>query len=87
MAYTDPIYKLLVAGEFAVRNFLILLVALLCNFSSLAAHAADPSGFTTLEIGDGPTAGSRQVSLDVFWQTPDSDEIHRYAATAVVGAN
>jgi len=47
----------------------------------------DTQNVPTLEIGDGPTAGSRQVSLDVFWQTPDSDQIHRYAATAVFGAN
>jgi len=47
----------------------------------------DTQNVPTLEIGDGPTAGSRQVSLDVFWQTPDSDQTHRYAATAVFGAN
>ena len=47
----------------------------------------DTQNVPTLEIGGGPTAGSRQVSLDVFWQTPDSDQIHRYAATAVFGAN
>jgi type IV pilus assembly protein PilV len=47
----------------------------------------DTQNVPMLEIADGPTAGSRQVSLDVFWQTPDNDQIHRYAATGVVGAN
>ena len=48
---------------------------------------SDTQNVPVLHVGDGPTATSRQASLDVFWQTPDSDQIHRYAARAVFGGN
>ena len=40
-----------------------------------------------LQIIDGPTTTSRQVSLSVFWQTPGDLTPHRYAATAVIATN
>lgn len=48
---------------------------------------SDTQNVPALLIGDGPTAASRQASLEVFWQTPDSDLIHRYAARAVFSGN
>jgi type IV pilus assembly protein PilV len=46
----------------------------------------DSQNVPVLEIGDGPSLGSRQASLQLFWQTPDNPQIHRYAAGAVIGA-
>ena len=48
---------------------------------------SDTQNVPTLQIVDGPTAGSRQVLLDVFWQPPGDARIHRYAASTVIAAN
>ena len=40
----------------------------------------------TLTISDGPSAGSRRISLSVFWQAPGDSTPHAYEATTVVGA-
>ena len=40
-----------------------------------------------IQIVDGPTTTSRQISLSVFWQTPGDLAAHRYAASAVIAAN
>jgi len=48
---------------------------------------SDTRNVPALQITNGPTAGSRQVSLDVFWQMPGDPQVHNYAASAVIGAN
>ena len=48
---------------------------------------SDTQNVPVLLIDDGPTLASRQASLDVFWQAPDSDQVHRYAARAVFSSN
>jgi type IV pilus assembly protein PilV len=40
-----------------------------------------------IQISDGPTTTSRQVSLSVFWQTPGDPRAHRYVASAVIATN
>lgn len=47
----------------------------------------DTQNVPSLQIVDGPTATSRQVSLDVFWQAPGDGIVHRYDARAIVGRN
>ena len=47
----------------------------------------DVQNVPTLQIIDGPTTTSRQVSLSVFWQTPGDLTAHRYAASAVIATN
>jgi type IV pilus assembly protein PilV len=47
----------------------------------------DSQNVPTLEFADGPTAGSRQASLQVFWQAPDDRRAHSYGSTIMVGAN
>ena len=47
----------------------------------------DTQNVPALLISDGPTTTSRQISLDVFWQTPGDARVHRYPASAVIGGN
>ena len=39
----------------------------------------------SLTIVDGPSGGSRRISLSVFWQAGGNSTPHAYEATAVVG--
>jgi hypothetical protein len=48
---------------------------------------SDSRNAPTLEFADGPTAGSRQAALHVFWQATDDGETHAYGAAIIVGAN
>ena len=47
----------------------------------------DVRNLPVIEILDGPTTTSRQVSLSVFWQTPGDITAHRYAASTVIATN
>jgi type IV pilus assembly protein PilV len=47
----------------------------------------DVQNLPTLQIIDGPTTASRQVSLSVFWQAPGDRTAHRYAASTVIASN
>lgn len=47
----------------------------------------DVQNVPAVQIIDGPTTTSRQVSLSVFWQTPGDLTAHRYAASTVIAAN
>jgi type IV pilus assembly protein PilV len=47
----------------------------------------DTHNVPSLQIIDGPTTTSRQVTLDVFWQTPGDGIVHRYDASAIIGRN
>jgi type IV pilus assembly protein PilV len=47
----------------------------------------DVQNLPAIQIIDGPTTTSRQVSLSVFWQTPGDLAAHRYAASAVIATN
>jgi type IV pilus assembly protein PilV len=48
---------------------------------------SDVQNLPAIQIIDGPTATSRQVSLSVFWQTPGDLTAHRYAASTVIATN
>jgi len=48
---------------------------------------SDAQNIPTLQITNGPTTGSRAVLLEVLWQAPADALVHRYAASAVIGAN
>ena len=47
----------------------------------------DSQNVPVLEFADGPTAGSRMASLRVFWQAPDSAELHVYGSSLAIGKN
>ena len=47
----------------------------------------DVQNLPAIQIIDGPTTTSRQVSLSVFWQTPGDLAAHRHAASAVIATN
>ena len=47
----------------------------------------DVQNVPAVQIIDGPTTTSRQVSLSVFWQTPGDLTAHRHAANTVIAAN
>ena len=46
-----------------------------------------PDNAPTIRVTAGPSGRSRTVTATVNWQRPDSRGAHRFAATAVVGAN
>jgi type IV pilus assembly protein PilV len=48
---------------------------------------SDVQNVPAIQIIDGPTTTSRQVSLSVFWQAPGDVAAHRYATTAVIATN
>lgn len=45
------------------------------------------SNAPTIRVTAGPSGRSRTVTATVRWQRPDSRGVHRFAASAVVGAN
>jgi type IV pilus assembly protein PilV len=47
----------------------------------------DVQNVPAVQIIDGPTTTSREVSLSVFWQTPGDLTAHRHAASTVIAAN
>jgi len=47
----------------------------------------DVQNVPTIQIIDGPTTTSKQVSLSVLWQTPGDLAAHRYAASAMIATN
>ena len=47
----------------------------------------DVQNVPAIQIIDGPTTTSRQISLSVFWQSPGDLVVHRYAASAVIATN
>ena len=47
----------------------------------------DVQNLPAIQVVDGPTTTSRQVTLSVFWQTPGDLAAHRYAASAVIATN
>ena len=47
----------------------------------------DVQNLPAIQIIDGPTTTSRQVSLSIFWQTPGDLTAHRYTASAVIATN
>ena len=47
----------------------------------------DVQNVPTIQVIDGPTMTSRQVSLSIFWQAPGDLTAHRYAAGTVIASN
>jgi len=59
-------------------------------FARLASRlpgADQPDNVPEVRVEPGPTPSSRKVTVAVRWQLPGEAIAHRYATTAVVGAN